>query len=428
MLWQPSLSDAYVRASAEELARGIRARREELGRSLVILGHHYQTDEVVQHADFTGDSLKLSQLAAKEVAARGAKYVVFCGVHFMAETADLLAPAGTSVILPDLSAGCSMADMAEYDDAVAAMGALRGALDAMHGGGGGKGGKGGKGGGGGGDGGWNGRIIPVTYINSSAAIKAFVGDAGGAVCTSSNAKSVLEWALAGGEKRVAGGVGAGAGEEIKVLFLPDQHLGRNTAASMGIDVSRRAALYDPRRARKGEELGGMTGEALREARVLLWAGHCSVHKLFRAEHCEAIAKENEGLAEGERTKILVHPECCKEVVDLADLAGSTEYIIRTINEAAVGSKWAVGTEFHLVNRLSASACERGVSVRILSDCQCLCTTMYRIDQPHLLWVLDNLAAGKVVNRITVHEKAKRAALVALERMLKLSGTRAPAVK
>lgn len=415
MLWQPSLSDAYVRASAEELARGIRARREELGRSLVILGHHYQTDEVVQHADFTGDSLKLSQLAAKEVAARGAKYVVFCGVHFMAETADLLAPAGTSVILPDLSAGCSMADMAEYDDAVSAMAALRGALDEMHGGG-----KGGKGGGGGR--GWHGRIIPVTYINSSAAIKAFVGDAGGVVCTSSNARSVLEWAMAGGERAVEDG------EEIKVLFLPDQHLGRNTAASMGMDVSRQAALYDPRRARKGEELGGMTAAALREAKVLLWAGHCSVHKLFRPEHCEAIARENEGLPAAERTKILVHPECCKEVVDLADLAGSTEYIIRTIDEAPVGSRWAVGTEFHLVNRLAASAKARGVSVRILSDCQCLCTTMYRIDQPHLLWVLDNLAAGKVVNRITVHEKAKRAALVALERMLKLSGTRAPAVK
>ncbi len=407
MLWQPSLPETYTLASPQELARRIAQRRRELGDSLVILGHHYQTDEVIQHADFTGDSLKLSQLAAEKVAAQGAKYVVFCGVHFMAETADMLTPDGVAVILPDLSAGCSMADMADYDEAVAAWDTITGTLEKQ---------------------GWKGRVIPITYINSSAAIKAFVGMRGGCVCTSSNAALVMRWALDGGTEPLDAADGTekkrgGGREEIKILFLPDQHLGRNTAAAAGMDVRTQTCVYDPRRANEGDALGGATPDALLAATVILWAGHCSVHKLFRPEHCEEIEELNHGKRGKERTKILVHPECSKEVVDRADLAGSTEFIIKTIREAEPGSHWAVGTEVHLVGRLSREAAERGVHVRILSDCQCLCTTMYRIDQPHMCWVLDNLVAGKVVNRITVHPKAKQHALEAVQRMLALVPTK-----
>lgn len=399
MLWQPALPDAYLKASQDDLARRIRARREELGSDLVILGHHYQADHVIQHADFTGDSLKLSQLAASKVQESGAKFVIFCGVHFMAETADLLTPDSVSVILPDLSAGCSMADMADYDDALSAWDLIHQALKAKK---------------------WSGRVIPITYINSTAAIKAFVGKNGGIVCTSSNAQRMFEWAMAGGTKPRA------KNEDIKLLFLPDQHLGRNTAASFGIDVATATSLYDPRRAAKGEPLGGATPEQLLQSQVILWAGHCSVHKLFRPEHCDQIRAEDAGKPAHERTTILVHPECIKEVVDKADLAGSTEYIINTIRSAPAGSRWAVGTEVHLVNRLAREAADPSrpggpIHVRILSDCQCLCTTMYRIDQEHLCWVLDNLASGKVVNRIAVHAEARRWALEAINRMLSQSG-------
>lgn len=405
MLWQPSLPREYLEATPDQLAERISARRRELGGQLVILGHHYQTDEVIRHADFTGDSLKLSQLAAEKVAAAGARYVVFCGVHFMAETADLLTPEGVSVILPDLSAGCSMADMADYDDAVAAWDLIHATLKKQAG-----------------KGGWKGRVIPITYINSTAAIKAFVGRNGGIVCTSSNAARMFEWAMAGGTQP------RGRNEEIKVLFLPDQHLGRNTAASFGMDVDVDTCVYDPRRLARGEELGGATPEQLARARVILWAGHCSVHKLFRPEHCDQIRAADEGKPRSERMNILVHPECAKEVVDKADLAGSTEFIIRTIREAKPGSRWAVGTEVHLVNRLAREAAARDVFVRILSDCQCLCTTMYRIDQEHLCWVLDHLAAGKVVNRVSVHPEARKLALLAIERMLSLSGPMGAAPK
>lgn len=403
MLWQPSLPDEYTKAPQDELARRITARRAELGSDLVILGHHYQTDEVIRHADFTGDSLKLSQLAASKVAEAHAKYVVFCGVHFMAETADLLTPPDVSVILPDMSAGCSMADMADYDDAVAAWEMFHAALGPA----------------------FKGRIIPITYINSTAAIKAFVGRNGGIVCTSSNAQKMFQWAMAGGTRPVA------KGEQIKVLFLPDQHLGRNTAAAYGMDVGVDTCLFDPRRMAKGEAMGGMSAQDLQRAKVILWAGHCSVHKLFRPEHCDQIRAAEATLPAPERTKILVHPECQKEVVDRADLAGSTEYIIRTLRDAPTGSKWAVGTEVHLVNRMAREQAARGVHVRILSDCQCLCTTMFRIDQEHLCWVLDNLAKGKVVNRVVVHTEARRWALEAIDRMLALSGplgSPAPAVK
>ncbi|MBY0309212.1 MAG: quinolinate synthase NadA [Phycisphaerales bacterium] len=402
MLWQPALPASYTKATAPELSDRIDARRRELGSSLIILGHHYQADAVIAHADFTGDSLKLSQLAAEKVAGSGAKYVVFCGVHFMAETADMLTPDGVAVVLPDLSAGCSMADMADYDEALAAWDALHESLKRRH------------------KGGWNGRIVPITYINSTAAIKAFVGDRGGAVCTSSNAQSVVRWALAGGTHPKK------KGEEIKALFLPDQHLGRNTSAQLGLDTDTQTCVYDPRLAAQGEALGGASPEQLDRATTILWAGHCSVHKLFRPEHVRAVRSAEKHLAPPNRTKVLVHPECQKEVVDLADFSGSTEFIIRTLSTAEPGSRWAVGTEVHLVSRLARQCAQRNVKVRILSDCQCLCTTMYRIDPPHLLWVLDNLAQGRVVNRITVHPEARRLALLALDRMLALTGAANPA--
>lgn len=395
MLWQPSLPDRYTKASPADLARDIAARRKELGESLVILGHHYQVDDIIQHADFIGDSLKLSQTAARIAAERPVKWVVFCGVHFMAETADMLTPEQVEVILPDLSAGCSMADMAAYEDTVEAWDRIHASLGKK----------------------WKGRVIPITYVNSTAAIKAFVGAHGGACCTSSNAARVFEWAMNGGDEQKT--------DDIKILFLPDQHLGRNTAAAYGVDVATQTVVYDPKKTARGEDLGGATAEQLRDARVILWAGHCSVHKLFRPEHCDEIRTKFPGM------KILVHPECCKEVVDKADLNGSTEFIIKTLRGAEPGSKWAVGTEVHLVTRLARECKERGVEVRILSDCQCLCTTMYRIDQPHLLWVLDNLAGevdgkkgkSKVVNAIRVHPEVRKDAVLALERMLKLASVK-----
>ncbi|MEM1330493.1 MAG: quinolinate synthase NadA [Planctomycetota bacterium] len=409
-LWQPSLDEHYLKMDPAEAARQIEDRRARLGDRLVILGHHYQVDDVIRHADLRGDSLKLSQQAA-DIArdterSAAAEFVIFCGVHFMAETADMLSPDEISVILPDLSAGCSMADMAQYEDTVEAWEELHEALRAD---------------------GWTGRIIPITYVNSSAAIKAFVGAHGGACCTSSNADAVFDWAMRGGTEPLADG------EDIKILFLPDQHLGRNTAAKAGIDVAQHAVLYDPKRSTKGESLGGIDPSALPDSRVILWAGHCSVHKLFRPEHCDDVRAENERrIAQGEApTTILVHPECAKEVVDKADLAGSTEYIIQQIRSAEPGSRWAIGTEFHLVNRLANEARERGIDVRILSECQCLCTTMYRIDPPHLLWILDGLCGvrtgkggadgePKVRNVVRVHPEVREPALDALERMLKLA--------
>jgi quinolinate synthase len=413
MLWQPSLPEPYIKMSPQALSAAIAQRKAQLGHQLVILGHHYQTDEIIQHADFTGDSLKLSQTAAHLVQARKGrvKYIVFCGVHFMAETADMLTPDEVAVILPDLSAGCSMADMAQYDDTVVAWDAIHKSLASE---------------------GWRGTIVPITYVNSSAAIKAFVGDHGGACCTSSNAKHVFEWAMQGGAPVSAELVGraapAGSSDDVKVLFLPDQHLGRNTAAAYGIDVANESCVYDPKLARRGEDLGGATPEQLMRSKVILWAGHCSVHKLFRPEHCDQIR------ATDPEMKILVHPECCKEVVDKSDLNGSTEFIIKTIRSAPEGSRWAVGTEVHLVTRLAREAAPRNVHVRILSDCQCLCTTMYRIDQPHLLWVLDHLAGQsdgrdkitkpKVVNQVRVHPKVRASALKAVDRMLALTGPKA----
>ena len=419
MLWQPSLPKAYRTMPTGDLARRISERRRTLGDRLVILGHHYQADEVVRHADLRGDSLKLSQLAARVAEEKPVEFIIFCGVHFMAETADMLSPDSVQVILPDMSAGCSMADMASYDDTYDAWEDIHAELNQQ---------------------GWNGRIVPITYVNSTAAIKAFVGQHGGACCTSSNADRVFEWAMAGGDHEHFGGPPA-EGEDVKILFLPDQHLGRNTAAKFGINVEHHTALYDPKKANRGEALGGMTPEQLADAEVVLWAGHCSVHKLFRPEHVEQIRAEEADLPEHERTKVLVHPECTKEVVDLADLAGSTEFIINTIEAAEPGSKWAIGTEVHLVNRLAAEAKARGVHARILSDCQCLCTTMYRIDEPHLLWTLDGLLGIMtrakdddayddspdsslkgdpiVRNVVGVHPEAQQLAVLALNRMLDL---------
>jgi len=418
MLWQPSLPPRYLEMSDDEIAQAITARREQMGDDLLILGHHYQQDEVIRHADLTGDSLKLSQMAAAESRQRGTKFIIFCGVHFMAETADILTDEGVRVILPDLSAGCSMADMADYDDAIQAWETISAAIHFSSA----------PGSAGASRGetrphssrpptepGANGvRLIPITYVNSSAAIKAFVGAHGGSCCTSSNARQVFEWALAGGDKKK----GSDPFSEIRILFLPDQHLGRNTASSFGFRTEvdeaaglgeTRTRIWNPRK-----ENGGLTDEEIRKTNVFLWAGHCSVHKLFRPEHVDQVRA---AYAEKGGITVLVHPECCKEVVDQADLSGSTEYIIRQVESAPEGSNWAVGTEVHLVNRLSREAAKRGVHVRILSDCQCLCTTMYRIDPQHLLWALDNLAEGKVVNEIRVNAQARELARLALDRMM-----------
>ena len=415
MLWQPSLPEHYHTLSEDQLNEQITARRAQLGDKLVILGHHYQMDNVVRHADFLGDSLKLSQLASSVVEDRAqmgtaVDHIIFCGVHFMAETADMLTPDSVSVILPDLSAGCSMADMADYDQTVEAWELIHTSLK---------------------DSGWTGRIIPITYVNSTAAIKAFVGDHGGACCTSSNADQVFKWAMDGGT------VPKEEKEDIKILFLPDQHLGRNTASAYGIDTERNTCVYDPKATEQGEPLGGASALELYESATILWAGHCSVHKLFRPEHCAEIKRANAALsAHEEPTQILVHPECCKEVVDLADYSGSTEYIINTLRNAPENSKWAVGTEVHLVNRLANEFKAKGMQVRMLSDCQCLCTTMYRIDEPHILWILDGLCGIgttkdapidsvkgpiKVRNVVAVHPEATRLAVKALDRMLAHTG-------
>ncbi|MEM9020052.1 MAG: quinolinate synthase NadA [Planctomycetota bacterium] len=387
MLWQPPLPDRYLSLSEGQLAREIAARKAELGSDLVILGHHYQQDEVIRFADFTGDSFKLSQLAAEQVKKEDAKYVVFCGVHFMAETADILTDDHVSVILPDLGAGCSMADMADYDQTVDAWEQMHEVFDTA---------------------GAQVRVIPVCYMNSTAAIKAFCGQHGGAVCTSSNCDAIFDWALKGGDTPLADG------EQVKILFLPDQHLGRNTGAAAGFDPATQMCLWDPKK-----DLGGNDEQALLDSTFILWKGHCSVHKLFRPEHVDEVR------ADWPDVTVIAHPECAYELCQRADMTGSTEGIIQAIESAEPGSRWAIATEVHLVNRLVNEAKQRGVEARILSSCQCLCTTMYRIDLPHLLWVLDNLAEGKVVNRIGVHPEATRHAMVALRRMLEITARAKP---
>ena len=376
LTWQQPLPKIYKELSDNELRLRIRSAKEALGHRLVILGHHYQQDAVTDFADFTGDSFELSRNAAQQ---KSAEFVVFCGVHFMAESADVLTADNVKVILPDLGAGCSMADMANLDQTLECWDQLRDVCPDQ-------------------------TIVPVTYVNSSAAIKAFVGQHGGAVCTSSNCRNVLQWALAGGAT-------GGKNKKVKVLFFPDQHLGRNTAYAMGHPLES-MVVWNPR-----EELGGNDPQILRQADFVLWKGHCSVHQLFRPEHVDQLR------AKYPRMKVIVHPECSWEVVEKSDISGSTAYIVQQISAAPPGSQWAVGTEVHLVNRLAAQHPEQKIVV--LSDCQCLCTTMYRIDLPHLCWVLENLAEGNVVNQIKVDAETRKWALVALDRMLAIKGTGNP---
>jgi quinolinate synthase len=353
--------DSYLLVPDSSLDDHIAAAKARLGGDVVILGHHYQRDEVVKFADFCGDSLKLSQQAAE---AEG-KYIVFCGVHFMAESADILRRDQQIVVLPDLSAGCSMADMADIGQVETCWSELASVLDAN-------------------------QVIPVTYMNSTAAIKSFTGEHGGSVCTSSNATAVMKWAFERGEK---------------VLFLPDEHLGRNTGYRMGIPLDE-MVVWDP-----FEELGGNTPEALRKAKVILWKGYCSVHQRFLPEHVDKVRREHPGI------RVLVHPECRFEVAEAADQIGSTEGIIKAIVAAPAGTEWAVGTEIHLVNRLGKELKDR--KVISLDPSVCVCTTMFRITPQHLLWALENLGEGKIVNQISVDERTRHYARVALDRMLSL---------
>jgi len=355
--------DNYLAQPDHTMDARIDAARRTLGTDVVLLGHHYQRDEVIRFADYTGDSYKLSKYAAETKA----KYMLFCGVHFMAETADVLAQDWQQVILPDLNAGCSMADMAEIGQVEDCWDSLeRAGLT--------------------GDGG----LIPLTYMNSAANIKAFCGEQGGLVCTSSNARGAFEWAF------------ARAG---KILFLPDQHLGRNTAFGMGISLSE-MVVWDPYQIN-----GGVAPDRLKAAKVILWKGHCSVHQRFLPEHVDRVRREEPGM------QVVVHPECRWEVCQKADEVGSTERIIKVIEDAPEGSSFAVGTEIHLVNRLAARFAPLGKRVITLDDSGCLCTTMYRISPQHLAWTLENLVEGRVVNRIKVAEDVKHWARVALDRML-----------
>jgi len=372
VVWQKSLPNIYKQLSENELRVRIQSAKSALGRRLVILGHHYQQDAVVDFADFTGDSFELSRKAADQ---KDAEFVVFCGVHFMAESADVLTAENVKVILPDLGAGCSMADMANLDQTLECWDQLREVCPDQ-------------------------TVVPVTYMNSSAAIKAFVGQHGGAVCTSSNCRNVLQWALKGGASGQTNG-------NVKVLFFPDQHLGRNTAFAMGYPLDS-MVVWDPTK-----DFGGNNPGVLRDAKFVLWKGQCSVHQLFRPEHVDQVREKFPEM------KVIVHPECRAEVVQKSDLAGSTAYIVQQINAAPPGSQWAVGTEVHLVNRLAHQHPEQKIVV--LSDCQCLCTTMYRIDLPHLCWVLENLVNGVVVNQIKVDAETRKWALVALDRMLTIKG-------
>ena len=358
-------------ASDPDLVARARAAKEALGDRVFVLGHHYQRDEVIEFADVTGDSFKLARDAAGRP---DAEFIVFCGVHFMAESADILTGPDQKVILPDLAAGCSMADMAR-------LGQVEDAWDALT------------------DAGIADSVVPVTYMNSSADIKAFCGRHGGAVCTSSNAEVALEWAYA--QKPHADG---GA----KVLFLPDQHLGRNTAVLqmvLGLDD---CVVWDPHL-----PSGGLTPEQLRDARMILWKGHCSVHGRFSAEVVDELRATIPGV------QILVHPECRHEVVLAADLVGSTEFIIKTIEAAPAGSSWAIGTELNLVKRLAAAHPDKQIT--FLDKTVCYCSTMNRIDLPHFVWAMESLVAGTVVNQIQVDPETERWALVALQRMLDLPG-------
>ncbi|HEV2293890.1 MAG TPA: quinolinate synthase NadA [Tepidisphaeraceae bacterium] len=385
--WQQPLPEIYTELSDAELRLRIASAKEALGSKLAVLGHHYQQDAVIEFADYTGDSFELSRFAAAQ---KDIEYVVFCGVHFMAESADILTDESVRVILPDLGAGCSMADMASLDQTLDAWAQLQETCPDQ-------------------------LIVPITYMNSSAAIKAFVGEHGGAVCTSSNCRNVLEWALQGGAAPdKAHGSAVGLAKKFKILFFPDQHLGRNTAYAMGYPLEK-MVVWDPT-----QDLGGNSERDLRDADFVLWKGHCSVHALFRPEHVDQVRRDHPNM------KVIVHPECKFDVVQKADMAGSTAYIVKQVEAAPPGTEWAIGTEAHLVNRLKHQHPEQKIIV--LSDCQCLCTTMFRIDLPHLCWVLENLIEDTVVNEIRVDPHTRRWATVALERMLAIKGTGNPLAK
>ncbi|HEV2273520.1 MAG TPA: quinolinate synthase NadA [Acidobacteriaceae bacterium] len=342
----------------------IAAARAKLADQVIVLGHHYQRDEVIRFADATGDSYKLSKIAAET----RSRYVVFCGVHFMAESADVLGASGQQVLLPDLNAGCSMADMAEIGQVEDCWESLeRAGLDP-------------------------GELMPLTYMNSTAAIKAFCGERGGLVCTSSNARTAFEWAFA---------------RRQKILFLPDQHLGRNTAFQMGIPLAE-MVVWDPYQIN-----GGIDPARLRQARVILWKGHCSVHQRFLPGHVDAVRSKYPGI------RVIVHPECRWEVCQKADALGSTEALIKMVESAPSETMFAIGTEIHLVNRLARRFAPEGKKIITLDDTGCLCTTMYRISPHHLAWALENLVEGRVVNRIQVKADVKYWAHVALDRMLEI---------
>jgi quinolinate synthase len=361
--------DHYLRLPDHSMDERIAAARAKLGGRVVLLGHHYQRDEVIRFADVTGDSYKLSKAAAETEA----EFIVFCGVHFMAESADLLARTDAEgrtvqqVILPDLNAGCSMADMAEISQVEACWESLErtGVAEGM---------------------------IPLTYMNSSAAIKAFCGERGGLVCTSSNARQAFSWAFALGKR---------------ILFLPDQHLGRNTGLAMGYGAGE-MPVWDP-----WAMAGGVSQSQLEAARIVLWKGHCSVHQRFLPSHVDQVRARHEGI------RVIVHPECRAEVCAKADGVGSTEMLIRMVEEAPAGTSFAIGTEIHLVNRLAKRFAAAGKRIVSLEETGCLCTTMYRISPQHLCWALENLVEGRVVNRIQVKPRVKQWARVALDRMLEV---------
>jgi len=359
---QTLLPERFSQLTDSETDQRIRMVRDRLGQRLVILGHHYQRDDVIKFADLRGDSFKLAAWAGQQ---KQAEFIVFCGVHFMAESADILSAPHQRVILPDLSAGCSMADMAEIDQVETCWDDLSRVSGE--------------------------RIVPITYMNSSAAIKAFCGRLGGAVCTSSNAPAVMRWALERGDQ---------------ILFLPDQHLGRNTAYGLGFRLDE-MTVWDP-----FEELGGNTEQQLRDSRFVLWKGHCSVHQRFLPAHVAQVRAKHPGIS------VIAHPECRWEVTQLSDSVGSTEHIIQRVSHSPAGSAWAIGTEIHLVNRLKAENPERFIIP--LDDCGCLCSTMFRIDAAHLLWVLENLEEGRTVNPIVVAPEVAADARVALNRMLEIT--------
>jgi len=359
------LPERYLSLSDEEMDRRILAAKRTLGRRLVILGHHYQRDEVIKFADYTGDSYKLAGQVSRHP---DAEFIVFCGVHFMAESADVLSGDRQQVVLPDLAAGCSMADMADPEQLEQCWTDLEQMLGGVDG------------------------VVPVTYINSAASIKAFCGEHGGVVCTSSNAAATLKWAWERGNR---------------ILFLPDQHLGRNTAHKMGVPLDR-MVVWDP-----NEIWGGLEPAALENARIILWKGHCSVHTRFTVRQIENIRAQHPG------ARVIVHPEVPLEVVQAADDSGSTEYIIKTVSQSPAGSIWAVGTEIHLVNRL-ARQMQPDRTVLSLDQFGCLCSTMFRVSPNHLLWTLEGLVDGHVYNRITVPDHQKHWTKVALDRMLSIS--------